>query len=160
MTYVQSTLTPGERIVFEAFPSLIAMAPRLVIGAVLMLLGVVLSFGESPGAGVATFVVGAITFGMVAIAYRTTELTITNKRVVAKFGVIRRSTVELQLSRVESVQVEQGILGRMLHYGSLVVAGAGLPSAPIPAISEPMAFRAALFRAIEQPASPELKLAA
>lgn len=42
-----------------------------------------------------------------AITYYTTELAITNKRVVAKFGLIRRNTVEMNISKVESVQVDQ-----------------------------------------------------
>jgi uncharacterized membrane protein YdbT with pleckstrin-like domain len=66
---------------------------------------------------------------------------VTNKRVIAKFGFISRRTVEIKLSKVESMQVEQGILGRIFNFGSLVVAGAGTPQAPIPGISDPLAFR-------------------
>ena len=66
---------------------------------------------------------------------------ITNKRVIAKFGFISRRTVEIKLSKVESMQVDQGIFGRMLDYGSLVVSGAGNPQAPIPGISDPIPFR-------------------
>lgn len=65
----------------------------------------------------------------------------TNKRVIAKFGFISRQTIELNIGKVESIQVSQGILGRVFNFGSLVFAGAGNPQAPIPGISDPMTFR-------------------
>ena len=78
-----------------------------------------------------------------AIKYFTTELAITNKRVIAKFGLVSRSTIEINLQKIESIQVNQGILGRILNYGSIVVSGAGNPQAPIPGISSPLQFRRA-----------------
>jgi uncharacterized membrane protein YdbT with pleckstrin-like domain len=80
-----------------------------------------------------------------AIRYYTTELAITNKRVIAKFGLISRSTVEINLQKIESIQVNQGILGRILNYGSIVVSGAGNPQAPVPGISSPLQFRRAFI---------------
>jgi uncharacterized membrane protein YdbT with pleckstrin-like domain len=94
------------------------------------------------------------------IRYLTTELALTNQRVIAKFGVIRRRTVELSLKRVESVQVEQGIIGRVFGYGSLVIAGAGRAAAPIPGVSRPMEFRRMAFQTLEPEQQPVLKLAA
>src|SRR5690349_12949486 len=85
-------------------------------------------------------------FWLVAfIRYKTTELAFTNKRVIAKFGFISRRTVELNLMKVESVQVDQGIFGRIFNFGTLVISGAGNPQAPIPGISDPMSFRRALM---------------
>jgi uncharacterized membrane protein YdbT with pleckstrin-like domain len=79
---------------------------------------------------------------LIALArYFTTEMAITNKRVIAKFGFISRRTVEINLQRIESIQVHQGLFGRIFNYGSIVVAGAGNPQAPIPGISDPMGFR-------------------
>jgi len=68
-----------------------------------------------------------------------------NKRVIAKFGFISRKTVELNISKVESIQVNQGFLGRIFNFGTLVISGAGNPQAPIPGISDPMAFRRAFM---------------
>ena len=69
---------------------------------------------------------------------------------VAKTGFIKRSTIELNLSKVESIQVHQGLFGRILNYGSLVVSGAGNPQAPIPNIADPMSFRRLATEAQEQ----------
>nr|WP_256445990.1 PH domain-containing protein [Hahella sp. HN01] len=80
-----------------------------------------------------------------AISYLTTELVITNKRIIAKFGFIRRNTIEMAVIKVESIQVHQSILGRLLNYGSIIVSGAGNPKAPIPGVSKPLLFRKAFF---------------
>ena len=84
-----------------------------------------------------------------AITYYTTELAITNKRVIAKFGLIRRYTVEMNISKVESIQVEQGLIGRIFNFGTVIVAGAGDPKAPIIGISTPLEFRKMFFEAQE-----------
>lgn len=70
-------------------------------------------------------------------------MAITNKRVIAKSGFIRRDTVEIDLHRIESIRVNQGMLGRLFNYGSIILAGAGAPQAPFNGISDPMAFRRA-----------------
>ena len=75
------------------------------------------------------------------IASLTTELVITNRRVIAKFGLIRRNTIELNLSKIESIRVEQSILGRLLNYGTVFLIGTGGSKEPIPRISHPLEFR-------------------
>ena len=97
------------------------------------------------------FGLGWIFLVLAYIRYKTTELAITSRRVIAKFGFISRRTVEINISKVESIQVDQGILGRIFNYGTLVISGAGDPQAPIPGISDPMAFRRAFIEAQDQP---------
>jgi uncharacterized membrane protein YdbT with pleckstrin-like domain len=83
------------------------------------------------------------------IRVKSTELAITNKRVIAKFGFISRNTMEISIQKVESIQVQQSLMGRMLNYGTLIVSGTGTSHAPIPSISDPMAFRRAFVEAQE-----------
>jgi uncharacterized membrane protein YdbT with pleckstrin-like domain len=78
-----------------------------------------------------------------------TELAITNKRVIAKFGFIRRSTVELLHKNVESFHVEQGIIGRILNFGTVVINGTGGVRTPIPGIAAPLEFRRQALSIIE-----------
>lgn len=87
------------------------------------------------------FGVGLLVWLVAFIRYKTTELAFTNKRVIAKFGFVSRQTIELNLTKVESLQVNQGILGRIFNFGTLIISGAGNPQAPIPGISNPMTFR-------------------
>ena len=83
------------------------------------------------------------------IARRSTELVITNKRLIAKFGVITAESIEIRFDRIESVRVNQSLMGRLFNYGNIVVTGTGSTFDPIPNIAGPMSFRAALNQAME-----------
>lgn len=128
-SYVEGALTKGEQVVYQGKVSVWSLLPQLLLG--LIFLGFV--------------GLGLLFWAAAAIRYFTTELAITNKRVIAKFGLIRRSTIEINLQKIESIQVNQGILGRIFNFGSIVVAGAGNPQAPIPGISSPLQFRRAFI---------------
>ena len=65
-------------------------------------------------------------------------------------GFIRRNTVEINLAKVESVQVDQDVIGRLFDFGTLIIAGAGDPQAPLRGISAPMEFRKAFMEAQER----------
>lgn len=133
-TYVDSNLISGEVVKYEAKTSIWSLFPKILLGIVLL-----------PFLGLGLFFLIPA-----AITYYTTELAITNKRVIAKFGLIRRDTVEMNISKVESIQVEQSIFGRLFSFGSIVVAGAGDPKAPIFGISDPLAFRNRFFEVQEE----------
>ena len=75
------------------------------------------------------------------IARATWEFAVTNKRVLIKTGWIRRYSLETLLTKVESIRVEQSVLGRMLDYGTIVVSGTGGSKEPFHKIAEPMLFR-------------------
>ena len=97
------------------------------------------------------FGAGLIFLAVAFVKYKTTELAITTRRVIAKFGFISRRTVELNINKVESIQVDQSVMGRILGYGTLVISGGGIPQAPIPGISNPIAFRKAFIEAQDTP---------
>ena len=124
-SYVESTLINDEKVIYEGKLSVWSLLPNILIGLLLLPL----------------FGLGLIFLLAAVVRYTTTELAFTNKRVIAKFGFISRRTVELNLPKVESMQVNQGVLGRIFDYGTLVISGAGNPQAPIPGISSPMSFR-------------------
>jgi uncharacterized membrane protein YdbT with pleckstrin-like domain len=124
-SYVERNLVPGEEIVYQGRVSLWHLAPRIVAGVILLPL----------------FGLGLLVLIGVWIRYSSTELAITNKRVVAKFGFIRRSTVEIGVRKIETIQIHQSLWGRLFNFGSIIMAGSGNPQAPIPGISNPMEFR-------------------
>jgi len=80
--------------------------------------------------------------------------------VIAKVGLISRKTIELNLQKIESIQVDQSILGRLFNFGSIVVAGAGNPQAPVRGISSPMNFRRAFIEAQENGVGEKVAVAA
>jgi membrane protein YdbS with pleckstrin-like domain len=75
------------------------------------------------------------------IARATSEFAITNKRVLIKTGWIRRYSLETLLTKVESIRVDQSVLGRMLDYGTIIISGTGGSKEPFHKIAQPMMFR-------------------
>jgi uncharacterized membrane protein YdbT with pleckstrin-like domain len=140
MSYVRETLIGDETIKAEAKISIWSMLPTFIVSGFLSLLALVMLVAAPP-LGLLLFLFAAVPLGIAYLRYVTTELAVTDRRVIAKFGFIRRSTIEIGLSKIESVQVHQGILGRLFNYGSLILAGSGNPQAPIPGIERPMEFR-------------------
>lgn len=135
-SYIEGALIKDEKVTYTGNISLWSLAPLIVIGFLLL----------------ALYGLGLIFWMVAFIRYKTTELVVTNKRVIAKFGFISRQTIEINISKIESIQVNQGILGRIFNYGSLVISGAGNPQAPIPGISNPMNFRRVFMETQEQAA--------
>lgn len=124
-SYIEANLGRDEHIVYRAQVSWMSQIWFFIFG--LLLLPVMF--------------IGVIFFIAAAINVMSTELALTNKRVIAKFGFIRRQTIELNLGKVESIAVNQGIIGRMLNFGSVAVRGTGGGQAPIPYIARPQEFR-------------------
>jgi uncharacterized membrane protein YdbT with pleckstrin-like domain len=71
------------------------------------------------------------------------EFVITNRRIIIKTGFIARETFEMNLSKIESVNVDQSVLGRILNYGSITIIGSGGTRETFHKISRPLAFRKA-----------------
>lgn len=71
------------------------------------------------------------------------EFVITNRRIVIKEGFIARRTFEMNLSKIETVNVDQTVMGRMLNYGSITIIGTGGTKETFHNIARPMAFRKA-----------------
>ncbi len=140
MSFVQQSLLKDEVIEYQANISPWAFTTRIIIGSLALFFTVVV-----PDLAIILLPFSIIVFGLAYLEYKSTELALTNKRIVAKFGFIKRETVELKLDKVESVQLGQGILGRILNFGDVIVAGAGTPKAPIPYIASPMKFRTRVF---------------
>ena len=74
----------------------------------------------------------------------TTEFAVTNKRVIVKTGWVQRETLELNLSRVESLSVDQRVMGRLLGYGTITIIGTGGTKEPFHGIAHPLEFRNAV----------------
>lgn len=141
-SYIQDSLIRGEEVLLIGKPSVWNFSKSIFFGVVFTLfVGLPSIFiKEYPFQGFSVLF-GPFLLISAYLRYRSIELAVTNQRVIAKFGFIRRRTVEIKLDKIESLQVEQGVLGRLLDFGSLRVAGAGGPQAPIPGITCPMEFK-------------------
>lgn len=128
-SYIKKSLCDGEIVIKKAKVSLFSELPCFITGTLLFLLLKPL--------GIAIIILGAIRI-------MTTEIALTNHRIISKRGLIKRNTIELDLNRVESIRVEQGMIERMLNYGSLFIIGTGGTRTPILYIDRPLAFRKAI----------------
>jgi uncharacterized membrane protein YdbT with pleckstrin-like domain len=130
-SYIEAALVPGERLVHQGRLSLWSAWHLLLIGLVLL----------------PVFGIGLAFWLTAYIRIKSTELAVTTKRLIVKHGFIRRSTMEINIGKVESIQVSQSMTGRLLGFGTLVIAGTGTSHAPLHGIADPMSFRRAFVQA-------------
>jgi len=111
MSYVNSTLGTGESIIYNMYHHWMVFFTKRSL----------------------------FSFGLLGLLdYLTDEMAMTNKRIIVKKGLISRDTLELNISKIESVAVKQGIIGRILGYGTVIISGTGGVRNTLPCISKPM----------------------
>jgi membrane protein YdbS with pleckstrin-like domain len=148
MKYVEQVLQPGESVVYATTLHWLVYLRALAL-FVLAVLCLYFAGKVDPGwpdmalkIAAAVFCLWGILAAVNALIQRaTTELAVTDRRVIFKTGIFQRHTLEMNLSKVETVGVNQSILGRLLGYGTVIVRGTGGSFEPIPFIGEPLAFR-------------------
>lgn len=146
--YIDEILQPGERLLYSTTIHWIIYLPGLALW-VLALAVIVFGNAVAPGiGGVGLIVIALILLGIGLISvlrawFRrwTTEFDVTDRRIVQKNGFIERRTVEMNMDKVESVDVNQSILGRIFDYGEVIVRGTGESWEPIRTIGSPLKFR-------------------
>lgn len=156
MSYVEKHLIPGESIQYQTRLHWIVMLGHIAITAVFELLAITFLIGSlSSWKGVPVapprgalyfgaflcFTLGAIFICIGLLKRKATEMAVTNKRIIVKRGIAERRTIELLLSRVESVAVEEPALGRILGYGTVIVKGTGGTPEVFEKIQQPLKFR-------------------
>ncbi len=133
MSYISNNLKTNEKLVFKSSQSIKSLFFWSFIfgfiGLLLFLLkGLVIIMGVSSGNnGIYLIYWSVYLFFLIKnlITYFTTEYGVTNTRVVSKEGLIRRDIEEINLSSIESINVNQTILGRMFNYGTIIISGRG-----------------------------------
>jgi uncharacterized membrane protein YdbT with pleckstrin-like domain len=149
--YIDEILQPGEKVLFSTNAHWIFFLPAIA-GWVVAIIFLVLSYQVPTGAP-ALLCLAMAAISAIAAVYKTitawfhqwtTETDVTNMRVVHKTGFITRKTFEISLDKVESVDVNQSILGRILNYGNVKVRGVGEGEEDIETIASPLSFRNAI----------------
>lgn len=156
MGYVEQALIPGEQVILKArLHWAIFVTPAIVAALGFLLFVVFVLDSEFTLNGLLCL---AFFFLLVmpyifrtVVSYFTTEFAVTDKRVIAKTGLLRRRSLELLLSKVESIGVNQPIMGRIFDYGTIVVVGTGGTKEGFPYIEGPMNFRKRINTLIEEP---------
>ena len=132
-SYVDNNLMSGETVLYRAKVSVWSLLFLLILGVLLLLV----------------YGLGLVFFLWAFVIYKTTEFAVTDKRIITKTGLISRNTIEMFLDKVESLNVEQGILGRILNYGTVTVRGTGSTHEPVKNISAPLALRKSFMEAAD-----------
>ena len=142
-TYSEQSLIDGEIIIYRAQLHWI-----IYMSAALCFLASIFCFGQSEydndffsNLGSSLFISSLIYVVITFIVVKTSEFFVTNMRVICKVGFIRRRSVELFLVKVESIEVDQSILGRIFGYGTITITGTGNTHDPFKMISAPLDFK-------------------
>lgn len=146
MSYIDNNLLSGETMVWRANIHWFIYVP----GGALLVLSAVTPGADMGMIGVICFVIGAAMLISAALQRYATELGLTNRRLIAKHGLVVRKTMELNLTRVESLSVDQSIMGRIFDFGTVTVNGTGTGHAAFRFIDKPLAFRRALNEQVER----------
>ncbi len=153
MGYIEEILVPGETVLYRTRYHWVVLIWLLLAGVLLGGLGLALLVGgiganQKEGWHSAAIVVGLILLvvasALVAagiIRRNSTEMVVSNKRVLIKTGVVARKSIEVMLSKVESIGVEETVLGRILGYGNVIVRGTGGTFESFSRIAHPNEFR-------------------
>ena len=149
--YIDEILQPGEKVLYSTNAHWMFYLPAIGVWIVVAILLVASGLVMVPAlmllcwAAAAVVVIAALFWTIRAWFHRwTTETDVTNMRVVHKTGFIKRRTFEMALDKIESVDVNQSILGRMLNYGDVTINGVGEGRETIRTIASPLAFRSAI----------------
>jgi uncharacterized membrane protein YdbT with pleckstrin-like domain len=144
--YIDDILQPGEKIVFSGTIHWIIYLPGMAVMLVAVLC--LTRFSNSAPAGLFWLIAAAMLavigmFGILRAWFRrwTTEIDVTDRRVVYKHGFIRRHTVEMNMDKIESVDVDQSVLGRLFDFGDITIRGTGVGIEPLHRIGAPLEFR-------------------
>jgi uncharacterized membrane protein YdbT with pleckstrin-like domain len=143
MSYLDDYLLAGERIIYRAQLHWVIFGTSIGLVVLGSLLAIILSIYQPEYwyLGLALAGIGLLVAIGPAIRYVTSEFAVTDKRVLGKVGFIERESDETLLSKVEAIGVDQGVIGRLLGFGTVTITGTGGTQGAFASISQPLEFR-------------------
>lgn len=151
MAYYTRVLQPDERVlaIGQLHWTIYVRALLVVVLALAILVGSswiqdmhAQTYTQLVAAGIG--IIGLIMVAGVAIRRHSTEIVVTDRRVIFKRGILSRYTVEMNVSKIETVDVQQGLLARMLDYGTVIIRGTGSGFEPLRRVGAPLRIRNAI----------------
>jgi uncharacterized membrane protein YdbT with pleckstrin-like domain len=143
--YVERHLLPNERVLYKTRLHWILFAKPASLALGGLVLTVLLWRVQSPSwlwyVGLVVILAGLAWSLVHVVELMTSEFAVTTTRLIFKVGLVARYTTELLLSKVESVGVTQGLLGRIVGYGDLTVTGTGGAREVFHRVGDPISFR-------------------
>ena len=151
MGYVNDNLITGEAVTYRARLHWLHFVKPTLIGLTIIALSAFLFYIANLGnvlsgqatflTGIAVLLIAALPVLAAALTWHSAEFAVTNKRVILKTGFIESKTAEMFLNKIESVGVDQSIVGRIMDYGTIVIRGTRGSLEPFHRVSAPLRFR-------------------
>jgi uncharacterized membrane protein YdbT with pleckstrin-like domain len=153
--YVKNNLSKGERVLVEITYHWMIFLKTSLLALFLIFFGLGFLLDNNKDEDLSSkiaflffMLTALIIFIRSVIIFKTTEFAVTNRRVIIKKGLITRDTMEIELGKIEGINVRQSILGRILGYGSLQVRGTGAGRIWYNLVAKPFDFKKVINEAI------------
>jgi uncharacterized membrane protein YdbT with pleckstrin-like domain len=144
VSYIQHVLQPGETIRYKGSVHWILYLPAIIltfVAATIVPLSSSMAWSYGWILATACLII-ALLLGLRAWFIRwMTEIAVTDRRVIYARGFIQRHSVEVHMDKIESVDVDQSVLGRLFDYGDVTIRGTGTTLEPLRDVDRPIAFR-------------------
>jgi uncharacterized membrane protein YdbT with pleckstrin-like domain len=151
MSYIDSNLMPGEQVIYRTRRHfMLTLGAPLTIAAGCAVTAAVLFYDQWTRTGWLFVCVGLLGVLRGAIVHRSSEFSVTNRRVMIKTGLLTTKSWELLLPKIEGIQVEQSFAGRLNDFGSIIVTGTGGSRDVFEGVAHPFEFRQAIDEQIER----------
>jgi uncharacterized membrane protein YdbT with pleckstrin-like domain len=152
MGYIDNNLIEGETVIYEARLHWVLFLKPMILSLIFVTIAVALFYfaNDSIDSGNTLLMqrIGGVLILLALIPVvvgvfrrRAREYAVTNKRVVMQTGIVGRQTEEVFLNKIESIGVDQNVLGRMLGYGTVTIRGTGGSFGPFERVSAPLELR-------------------
>ncbi len=144
MGYIDNNLMPDEQVIYRTHLHPVVYAGAVTLAIASVPVAVMLSWKYAGG----MLCGAALWYAWCKVIVNTSEFAVTTKRVLIKTGFVARNAWEMHLSRIEGVQIDQDLFGRLLDYGTVIVKGVGGSSDPFKNISQPLDLRRAVVESM------------
>ena len=144
MSYIRNVLQPGETIRYQGSVHWVLYLPAIGLAFVSVAIAAVSSIMSWPYGWIsaaACLLLGLLLAVRAWFIRWMTEIAVTDRRVIYARGFIQRHSVEVHMDKIESVDVDQTVFGRLLDYGDVTIHGTGTTLEPLRAVDRPIEFR-------------------
>lgn len=151
MGYAEHNLISGETITFRGQVHWTALVTSVVPAMAIDILAIIAVIGAFSRdhdyrvhlliAALVLFICSSMILLVGVMRRKAAEFVVTNKRIIAKIGIVEKQTAEIFLNKIESIGVDQNLRGRLLGYGTITLRGTGGTIESFNRIADPFEFR-------------------
>ena len=144
MSYIKHVLQPGETIRYEGSVHWILYLPAIIlalVAAAILALSSLMAWSHGWILAAACLLIALLLAFRAWFIRWMTEIAVTDRRVIYARGFIQRHSIEVHMDKIESVDVDQSVLGRLFDYGDVTIHGTGTTLEPLRDVDRPIAFR-------------------